>query len=76
MRTKMKTLEENDRLRNENKNQPVIIKMLIKNSNKNQPVIIKMLIENSNKNTVTWESIEKKNRTLNSKMNSTNYDKL
>ena len=61
MRTKMKTLEENDRLRNENKN---------------QPVIIKMVIENSNKNTVTWESIKKKNRTLNSKMNSTNYDKL
>ena len=61
MRTKMKTLKENDCLRNENKN---------------QPVIIKMLIENSNKNSVTWESIEKKNRTLNSKMSSTNYNKL
>ena len=57
----MKTLKENDCLRNENKN---------------QPVIIKMLIENSNTNSVTWESIEKKNRTLNSKMSSTNYNKL
>ena len=48
----------------------------VRNENKNQQAIIEMLIENSNKKTGTGKTVEKKTSTLNSKINSTNYETI
>ena len=44
--------------------------------NKNQQAIIKILIETSNKNRGTWKTVEKKTRSLNSKISSTKYETI
>ena len=67
-----------------NKDENVHVKMFalekenqcLRNENKNEKAIIKMLIESSNKNAGIWKTVEKKNSTLNSKINSTNYETM